>query len=77
MLILLSNNSDRLENNINVYDIHINMKVELKENDDWLNKITKLKCKRCGHEWVLRKPEKPKTCPKCRSVYWNVPRKRK
>jgi len=77
MLIVLINNSDRLENNINLYDIHINMKVELEKNGDWLNKITKVRCKRCGHEWFIRKAERPRTCPKCRSVYWDVPRKMK
>jgi DNA-directed RNA polymerase subunit RPC12/RpoP len=34
------------------------------------------KCKRCQHEWAGRKPEKPLTCPKCRSAYWNTERTR-
>ncbi len=41
-------------------------------------KITGNKCYRCGHEW---KPEdvevKPRTCPKCKSPYWDIPRKNK
>jgi len=27
-------------------------------------------CLRCGHEWFGRKAEKPKSCPKCHSYYW-------
>jgi len=37
--------------------------------------IPKRKCKRCGNEWFLRKPEEPKTCPKCRSPYWDKERR--
>ncbi len=35
-------------------------------------KINKIKCKRCGYEWVPKK-EDVRTCanPKCRSVYWD------
>lgn len=36
-------------------------------------KITKLKCKRCLHEWVARKKE-IRVCPKCKSPYWNKKR---
>ena len=35
------------------------------------------RCERCGHDWLPReqgKPE-PKVCPKCKSPYWNSPRK--
>jgi Zn finger protein HypA/HybF involved in hydrogenase expression len=38
------------------------------------------KCERCFHEWVPRAntpANPPKTCPKCGSPYWNVPRKEK
>ena len=34
------------------------------------------RCERCGHEWLPRKGEEPKVCPKCKSPYWNTPRKR-
>lgn len=34
-------------------------------------KMVKNKCTRCGHEWVQRKIIAPKTCPKCKSPYWN------
>lgn len=36
------------------------------------------KCLRCGNEWVPKKfdqKKRPKTCPKCRSVYWDTPKK--
>ena len=36
------------------------------------------KCKRCGHEWNPRKPGvKPVVCPKCKSPYWDKPRRKK
>ena len=35
-------------------------------------------CERCGHKWVPRgSDEEPSVCPKCKSPYWNKPRKRK
>jgi predicted Zn-ribbon and HTH transcriptional regulator len=34
------------------------------------------RCERCGHEWVPRQPgQKPTVCPKCKSPFWNKPRK--
>lgn len=35
------------------------------------------RCERCGHEWVPRGgvEEEPRVCPKCRSPWWNRPRK--
>ncbi len=38
-----------------------------------------LKCLRCGHTWIPRAPKKPKVCPnlKCKSPYWDRPRKQK
>ena len=33
-------------------------------------------CKRCGHYWNSRKDKKPLACPKCKSPYWNQPKKR-
>ena len=34
------------------------------------------KCERCGHEWIPRNPEDhPRVCPKCKSPYWDKPRK--
>ena len=36
-----------------------------------------LACRRCGHRWVPRRTLTPRRCsnPKCRTPYWNVPRK--
>lgn len=36
--------------------------------------IPKLKCKRCGHEWIQRTDELPTICPKCKNPYWNKER---
>ncbi|MCK5260548.1 MAG: hypothetical protein KAJ44_00030 [Thermoplasmatales archaeon] len=34
------------------------------------------KCERCEHEWIPRNwEEKPRVCPKCKSPYWDKPRK--
>jgi len=34
-------------------------------------------CERCGHEWIPRNIKRePKVCPKCKSPYWNVKRKK-
>jgi len=37
-------------------------------------KLTKLKCERCGHEWIPR-TEEVIVCPKCKSPYWNKEKK--
>lgn len=34
-----------------------------------------LTCLRCGTEWTPRKAEHPRRCPKCRSPYWDKPKK--
>lgn len=33
-------------------------------------------CKRCGHSWFTRKEGSPKVCGRCRSPYWNTPKKK-
>lgn len=33
------------------------------------------KCLRCEHTWLPRDEVLPKVCPKCKSPYWNTPRK--
>jgi len=34
------------------------------------------RCERCGHEWLPRDLEQqPQVCPKCKSPYWDHPRK--
>jgi len=44
-------------------------------------KVSGFECLRCGHKWAPKKivdePTKPKICPKCKSPYWDLPRKRK
>lgn len=35
------------------------------------------RCERCNHEWIPRKGEYPILCPKCKSAYWDKPRKNK
>ena len=37
-------------------------------------KLTTLDCLRCGHNWVPKKTE-VRLCPKCKSPYWDKPRK--
>ena len=40
-------------------------------------KIEGYKCERCGHIWAPRveREEKPRVCPKCKSPYWDIPRR--
>lgn len=40
-------------------------------------KLTGYQCDRCGHEWTprLKTEEEPAMCPKCKSAYWNKPRR--
>ena len=34
------------------------------------------RCERCAGEWIPKDPDKePISCPKCKSPYWNRPRK--
>lgn len=42
--------------------------------EERMEKVNIWKCKRCGHEWIPRKKEKPRFCPKCRSIYWDTPK---
>ena len=45
---------------------------------NFMTKITvnAFKCDRCSHVWCPRnKDDIPKTCPKCRSPYWDTPRR--
>ena len=39
-------------------------------------KIDGFLCERCLHRWAPKQPNRPepKTCPKCKSPYWNRPR---
>lgn len=33
--------------------------------------ITKVKCRKCGHEWLPRSEKKPKLCPECGRATWD------
>lgn len=35
-------------------------------------------CERCEHKWLPKEntKDKPKVCPKCKSPYWDTPRKK-
>ena len=33
------------------------------------------RCERCGHEWRPKSDVMPTICPKCKSPYWDKPRK--
>jgi predicted Zn-ribbon and HTH transcriptional regulator len=37
--------------------------------------LLQAKCLRCGNTWNIR-TEHPKRCPKCKSPYWNKPRRK-
>lgn len=34
-------------------------------------KIRKYHCLRCGHDWIPRKEDYPRMCPRCKSVLWD------
>jgi hypothetical protein len=40
-------------------------------------KLPTLTCLRCGHTWFPRTQQKPRVCPnpKCKSPYWDRPRR--
>ncbi len=41
-------------------------------------KVTVYICERCEHEWIPRDADpksEPRVCPKCKSPYWNKPRR--
>jgi DNA-directed RNA polymerase subunit RPC12/RpoP len=40
-------------------------------------KVMGYRCERCEHEWVPKAQTEPRVCPRCKSPYWNRPRKSK
>jgi len=36
-----------------------------------------MQCKRCGHVWPSKNPNKIKVCPKCKSPYFDTERQDK
>jgi len=39
-------------------------------------RLPRMRCGRCGHEWIPRRDRPPKVCSKCKSPYWNRPKVR-
>jgi predicted Zn-ribbon and HTH transcriptional regulator len=39
--------------------------------------IEHMECYRCGYQWIPKSKKMPRTCPKCRSAYWDKPRRKK
>lgn len=37
--------------------------------------IEPLCCTRCGGTWYPRTPKRPDVCPRCKSKYWDKPRR--
>lgn len=40
-----------------------------------LRKVWFYTCCRCQHEWQGRTEDHPKVCAKCKSPYWDTPRR--
>ena len=41
-----------------------------------LRKVMFFICERCEHNWIPNDPkQEPRVCPKCKSPYWNRPRR--
>jgi len=38
-------------------------------------KLEILHCMRCPHAWATKDKSNVKVCPRCKSPYWNTPRK--
>lgn len=38
--------------------------------------VWQYQCCRCEHEWLGRMDADPRVCAKCKSPYWNTPRRR-
>ena len=62
-----------------LYQLHVSCRrgIFLQCNGDRFFEQQKLRCKRCNHEWIQRDIKLPKVCPRCKSPYWNLPKKEK
>lgn len=60
------------DNIASIIAIHLNLKTIKKNFND-----SKKKCERCEHKWLPKKSNQIRICPKCKSPYWDIPRKRK
>ncbi|MBI2393559.1 MAG: hypothetical protein HYV09_28530 [Deltaproteobacteria bacterium] len=50
-------------------------------------RVAGFRCERCAHEWIPRQPRnlppvrgkkdvpKPRICPRCKSAWWDTPRR--
>lgn len=38
-------------------------------------KLNGYECEKCGHTWIPRMEEVPRVCPKCKSPYYDKPRR--
>gem|GEM_PF-1709502 len=39
-------------------------------------KLPRMRCGRCGHEWIPRRDRPPKVCSACKSPFWDKPKVR-
>lgn len=64
----------------NTLDNQLFLRYSLKEMSMQKVSVWQFTCERCEESWIPRdaesdEPKKPMTCPKCKSPYWNTPRK--
>jgi len=60
------------------YSIQIRNKrrvIVIDKKGNYIMSLLVLICLRCNHNWIAR-TEKPRFCPKCKSLYWDKERKR-
>ena len=64
---------------INVYNISKVYAVSMEKENMGIVKVDGFKCERCGHLWISDKftaKNPPIACAKCKSPYWNIPKKK-
>jgi predicted Zn-ribbon and HTH transcriptional regulator len=44
--------------------------------DERVIKLPTLKCLRCGHTWHPYREKMPLRCARCRTPYWNKPKRK-
>jgi hypothetical protein len=40
-----------------------------------LSELVRLHCYRCGYDWMKKYENMPKSCPKCKNIRWNIPKR--
>ena len=65
-----------------IYFIIYNYTIALNRSHTYLKNMAKVKitvdgykCERCEYEWIARKKAYPRVCPRCKSPYWDIPKK--